>query len=1208
MTRIEPNPAQKLAIQHRDGPLFISAGAGSGKTRVLVERVIDALLADEAPVDPRQVLSITFTRKAAQELLDRVVRALEDRGRSDLSRRVGEMWISTIHGAAARLLKEQALVIGLDPGFVQIDEVTTARMREQALEETLDHFADATGTMRALLDQYPDIENLMPAVIELSRSLAQGDDILHAVVPQEPDTLLRDTSERIDELVAQLERLMCDPDEKPCSYTKRFLEASLVEVGAALAKLRFTGDAEADEVVADQAIAAAAKYLDKNLTRVEYLGRDTHLAARASLGALQSGLLAIKALPSALALEEFAREWHRRMSVIKAEASALDYDDLLIQARDALRDHPSVAAEYEGRFLLAQIDEFQDTNELQRDFVKRLAGSALATVGDAQQSIYAFQGADIEVYRRHGREMDARGALRVELEHNYRSHPEILDLANHLFGGEDPALGSDFLPLRSGLLEGEPQRPAPGGGPSLEFVAVTKAGKCGADEVQPTRSVSAQEFASRVKALIDAGESPGDIVALVPSRTQVKHYVAALAERGIEAASTGGEYYRTPPVKLAGALVRVLANARDEASLVALLASDVFGASDDDLVAISRDACTGDPGRIAIDELLEESIGESAPLEGGACLAPEERLAALPAPIAHARRVLVDARAAVHEASLAFVIRTAIDRSGWIGRLQTRGEQGRVDIAALLQFVRVVERFEREGGSGLHDLLRTLAALEEHATDVGAPMLPSLGEGVVRFMTIHGAKGLEFKHVFLLEAQHWRDQSDVIVSRDRPGEKVIAYKRSDDLWRDPSFDSDEGAEVLPSYPALRRGKEVAAREEKLHVLYVALTRAEETLTVIGEVSGEVAPYDPVASSHPMIDLMLDRLLPYGPLEPGAVDVALPGSVSGASIRVTVVGVEPAPKSGRVQEDGSEASEGDASGGQEPYGQPSGATEPVRPTPLVRTDPVPQRISYSGIAAYHACGRRFLYERIVRVGRLSLDDGSSSALDFGSAFHALAELAGRHGGDFARTRIDAIADVFGVPRERTEDLQRALDAWCASALAKRAGEAQRVGYETPFTLAIQGEGIPTFDLDGSIDLYARTGDRTLIVDYKSGGDASGADDPAVTEELSARYRLQASCYALAAIRDGSASVEVVFVRPEVVTAAGEVQTVTFTFDAGDAAGLEAELIETYRRMVAQEWEPRATYSSEECLDCPVAGTICPVGAPALVARRTQRAVG
>lgn len=1207
MTRIEPNSAQRQAIGHRFGPLFISAGAGSGKTRVLVERVIDALLADVDPVDPRQVLSITFTRKAAQELLDRVVRALEDRGRHDLSRRVGEMWISTIHGAAARLLKEQALVIGLDPGFVQIDEVTTARMREQALGETLDHFAGASGAMRSLLDEYLDIDKLMPAVLELSRSLAQGDTIRHAAVPQDPEQLLRVTSRRVDELVAELQRLLCDADVKPCSYTKQYLDASLTEVGAVLGALRFSGDAKADRLVTDQASAAAEKYLGKNLTKAEYLGRDIHIAARTALGALHSGLLAIQALPHAIALEEFAREWHRRMSAIKAEASALDYDDLLIRARDALRDHPSVAAEYEGRFILAQIDEFQDTNELQRDFIKRLAGSSLATVGDAQQSIYAFQGADIEVYRRHGREMDEVGALRVELERNYRSRPEVLDLANHLFGGEDPALGSDFLHLRSGLLEGESQRPAPGGGPSLEFVVVTKAGKCTADEVQPVRSASALEFANRVKALIDAGESPGDIVALVPARTHVKHYVAALTERGIEAASTGGEYYRTRPVKLAGALVRTLANARDEASLIALLASDVFGASDDDLVAISRNACAGDPGRIAIDELLDESIGEYAPRESGACLLPEERIAALPASIAHAREVLVAARATTHEASLTSVIRTVIDRSGWIGRLQTRGEQGRADIAALLQFVRVVERFERDGGSGLHDLLRTLSALEEHATDVGAPMLPSPGEGAVRFMTVHGAKGLEFKHVFLLEAQHWRPLNDVLVTRDRPGEKVIAYKRPDDLWRDPAFDPADGVDDPPTYPALRRGREIAAREEKLHVLYVALTRAEETLTVIGEASGEVAPYDPMVSSHPMIDLMLSRLLPLGPLEPGTVDVALGGSVSGATIRVTVVGVEPVPKSGGDREDATDASEGHAPGGQDPCVS-SRATEPPPSVHPLRTDPVPQRISYSGIAAYHACGRRFHYERIVRVGRLSLDDGSSSALDFGSAFHALAELAGRHGGDFARMRIEATADVFGVPRERTDDLRRALDAWCASALARRAAEAERVGYEAPFTLAIQGEGIPAFDLDGSIDLYARAGDRALIVDYKSGGDPSRADDSAVTEELIARYRLQASCYALAAIRDGSASVEVVFVRPEVTTTTGEVQMVTFAFDESDAGRLEDELVETYRRMVAQEWEPREAYTPDECLDCPVAGTICSIGAPALVARRQSGAGG
>lgn len=1193
MTRIEPNPAQKRAIEHRDGPLFISAGAGSGKTRVLVERVIAALLDPDDPVDPRRILSITFTRKAAQELLDRVVRALEDHGRHDLARRVDEMWISTIHGAAARLLKEQALVIGLDPGFVQIDEVTTARMREEALVGTLERYRDAPGAMRRLLDAHTDIRKLMPAVIGLARAIAQGDSIRHETAPQDAGATLGEAVERIDELNRRLQELMCAPDQEACAYTKKNLGGALAAIAADLAALRFTGDMDTDESTFDRAEALVGTYRDKKLNREEYLGRDIHLEARQVLGRLRSDLNAIRVRPLALALEEFARDWHDRFAAIKERAAALDYDDLLIRARDALRDHPGIAAEYDGRFVLAQIDEFQDTNELQRDFVKRLAGDSLATVGDAQQAIYAFQGADIEVYRRHAREMDEAGAVQVELEDNYRSRPEILDLVNHLFGGSDPALGRDFLRLGSGRYAAEAQRAALGGGPSLEFVVLVKSGSRGEGETQSLRTAAALEFADRVRALVDAGVDPGDIVALVPARTHVKHYVSALAERGIEAASTGGEYYRTPPVKLAGAFVRVLANARDEASLIALLASDVFGASDDELISVSREACAGDPGRIAIDRLLEDPLTEPDDVPAGSCPAPEVRIAALPASIAHARAVLVDARAAVHESSLSSVIRTAIERSGWLERLLTRGEQGRVDIASILQFIRIVQRFEREGGSGLHDLLQTLSALEEYATDVGAPTLPSPDRGVVRFMTIHGAKGLEFKHVFVLEAQHWKGPGGVIT-RDRPGELLVAFPREDDLWKDGTTQS------LPTiggfaYPALRRQVEVAARDEKLHVLYVALTRAEETLTVIGETSGAVGPYDPVSSSHPMMDLMLDRLLPHGDLVVGSFDAALSDSDSVA--RVTVVGVEAR---------ASEAAETPDRGDEEPVTrshQPS--LESSSPTPSSdpparrpSRDPVPQRISYSGFAAYHSCARRFRYERIIRIGRLSLATQRSEALDFGSAFHALAELAGRHGDGFARSRAAAVAAGFGVPADRIPELEAAFDVWRASEVAEHTRRAERIGFEAPFTLTISGDDIPAFDLDGSIDLYARTGGDALIVDYKTGGTSDQAGDPDVIATLVERYRLQASCYALAAVRDGATAVHVVFIRPQVVDVAGRMQTIEYRFTSSDAERIESELIDSYRRMVRQEFEPLTEYSSDECGSCPIAGTICSVGSPAL----------
>jgi hypothetical protein len=196
---------------------------------------------------------------------------------------------------------------------------------------------------------------------------------------------------------------------------------------------------------------------------------------------------------------------------------------------------------------------------------------------------------------------------------------------------------------------------------------------------------------------------------------------------------------------------------------------------------------------------------------------------------------------------------------------------------------------------------------------------------------------------------------------------------------------------------------------------------------------------------------------------------------------------------------------------------------------------------------------------------------------GTALHAALRLVTPDGTLPDQTRMGALARYFDLSEEDSDRLAEASARYCASDVAKRAFSAETIKHEVPLSVAI-GEGL--FVLGGSIDLYARSGDAALIVDYKSGKSGTG-------EELPDRYRLQADCYAFAALRDGCNSVDVVFVRPE-VTRDGQIEQVGFDYEAGDARTIESELVRRYRDIEKSRFDPAP---GATCATCDIPHGLC-----------------
>ena len=402
------NPEQRAAVEAK-GEVFVSAGAGTGKTSVLVERFVGAVC-DEG-LDVESVLVITYTRKAAGELRARIRAALHARGRHDLARRLDGAWISTIHGFCSRLLRAHPFAVGIDPRFRELDDEHGAVIRGEAFERALAGFCSTRDSERLrLLATYgaQGLRRMLTGVYETLRSagrdvrLELGD---HGGLPERARGPARGGGDARSPIPRR-------PTSSSRPRMRRSRSSSNPEQLLDLSHLAASGERAAEFRGARDRLNQAA--FD------ELAARDSELLQEL--------------------LDLFAAEY----AAAKARESSLDFEDLQLYARDLLRDHPEVREAEQLRFRAIMVDEFQDTNRLQCDIVDLLRDGAGAPdvffVGDEFQSIYGFRHADVAVFR----ERRERAALRLPLSRNYRSRPEVLAAVNHLFGEE---FGDGYQPL-----------------------------------------------------------------------------------------------------------------------------------------------------------------------------------------------------------------------------------------------------------------------------------------------------------------------------------------------------------------------------------------------------------------------------------------------------------------------------------------------------------------------------------------------------------------------------------------------------------------------------------------------------------------------------------------------------------------------------------------------------------------------------------------
>ena len=333
--------AEQLAAVEAAGTVFVSAGAGTGKTSVLVERYVRAVC--ERGLDVDSILVITYTRKAAGELRSRIRAAFVERDRPDLARELDGAWISTIHGFCNRLLRAHPFAVGLDPRFRELEDAGAAVLRGEAFQRALEEFCAGGDEKRLqLLATYraDGLRRMLTGVYETLRSAG------------------RDLVLELGERPALAEAIAAFREEAASLAADE--SATAGQRASASEALRTVSGSAAPRVVDLSALQArgprAASY---ELTR-----KAVERAALEELAAHDRDLLQDL-------LERFADEY----AAAKRRESAVDFEDLQLAARDLLRDSPDVRDAVRLRFRVLMVDEFQDTNALQCEIVDLVGAS-----------------------------------------------------------------------------------------------------------------------------------------------------------------------------------------------------------------------------------------------------------------------------------------------------------------------------------------------------------------------------------------------------------------------------------------------------------------------------------------------------------------------------------------------------------------------------------------------------------------------------------------------------------------------------------------------------------------------------------------------------------------------------------------------------------------------------------------------------------------
>ena len=760
----------------------INAGAGAGKTSYMVQAYMK-LLANQRP--PEQIVVITFTEKAAAELKQRLGRALLN----DKALLAKLQWapISTIHSFCVRLLREFGPHIGLDPAFTVLDAIQFQQLISESLGNLLKKGLQQGWTNLApLLQKYK-----LDALRDILRSLLYAS-YINGLTPEEiaaQSMLSLDYEREIREIRQRQSRRMRfigDELQTLCAGAKtpQYVKSMAQLPGA---WLEYENSGLIPPTMMRLLQGSWGKYNDlKNEIRADI-----------------KALLQIAVIPQANALSdsllELFQSAYLEVEEELAARSALSFDHLLLRAASLFKPELGLQKQLRQKYPIIMVDEFQDVNPLQAALIADLAGLAagslqnrLLVVGDRKQSIYGFRGADVEVFSRINKSFELLGN-NMTIDNNYRSSSELISFFNAFFANQVFAqqVEHDFQVQFS---EADKQRP---GHERLLCDSNVEIWDCRlpGHNIAERRQAEARTMAARIQHMLEPGRAAaGDIVILLRSLTNVDIYAKALQEAAIPYyVEQGRNFYQQREVLDLAMGLAALSDASDRQAWTGLLLGPVFAISPEGVWAIGQQA-----GKNAgIHDLIDKI--EEIPQ----WLSPADQ---------NAWRIFYDFFKRIKDIAFrmqpAELIGALLQDSGWLQRLamDAHGAQKLANLRKLLEISREAPQVINGG---------LLGNLEEMGQEPLAPLLGAEA-GVVRLMTIHQAKGLEFPIVIIPDLESARPRA-VNVDFFLNSQGQLALKLNE-LWAGEKLNT-------PLFEKEKQNFYLKEEAESRRIFYVACTRA-----------------------------------------------------------------------------------------------------------------------------------------------------------------------------------------------------------------------------------------------------------------------------------------------------------------------------------------------------------------------------------------------
>ena len=1079
--------------------LFVEAGAGTGKTTSLVGRIVNLVASGETTLD--RIAAITFTEAASAELRVRIRSDLEesaaDASQSDERRRLcaqgveslDNAFIQTLHSFAGALLRERPLEAGLPPAFDTMDAIESDIAFDEAWTRWLDEALDDKSLERLFLTAFS-----LGMTVDHMRRIAQQFHANYDLLQDAdftPPTPADDTPDAYQALTQTL-AAAADDMVTLCAYSKlRDDDALYAHAQAKLPLIRRLTALPADHT----AYRLLSNMLPLSCGRgrqADWQSADDGVNACRALKALLSDIdnqvkQTLQAVRNDTLLEllEMLKAFVLDYAADRKRQGRAGFHDLLVWARDMLRDDLTARDHFQERFSHLLIDEAQDTDLIQAEIAMFLAEDAtehaaaearptdwsavspmpgkLFVVGDPKQSIYRFRRADVRQMRRLQQNM--RGS-ELHLTQNFRSQRPVVDWVNALFAewmNEGSSEQADYTPIthRWNAATNHPAKPC------VRWLGDAQDGNMEAVRRSESRQIAA--LLRQIKAerwqILDRDNTDtkdanaverykpaaySDVCILMPARTALNILEQALDDADIPYRLEGASlFFATQEVRDILNCLKAIDDPSDEIAIVAALRSHAFACTDAELMRFRENG-----GSFNYLTPPQSDVPAVADALRALHAAHNHRMWTAPAP-------LIDG-----------FIRQRLLMEAAVSHPRTREQWRRYRF-----LVEQARAFADAGGSSLRAFLEWVRRQADENARVSESPVPESDEDAVRIMTVHAAKGLEFPIVILtgLNSQPRARREETLFDKQNNRIEV-------------KVGSDPKAFQTAGYDALQAAEADMSADERVRLLYVAATRARDHLVL----SMSRPEKNNNSDAHKIAELAEGRSDLWQAVEP--TEHATPAAASAN-------GAQPAPPIDF-----------------EAHSIQARAEWELRRATLLQERSRPASVAATGLANIlksEADTYPIADFETLRRGR--------GGAPIGRAVHAVLQTIDLATGEGIEHTARAQAAAEGVPQDHAE-IARLANAAVNSDIVRRAVASRRFWREVPVAAPI-ADGT----LEGFIDLLFEEDGELVIVDYKT-----DAIDQAHTEEYAARYYTQAGCYALAAERATQRRVKEVaflFLRPK-----------------------------------------------------------------------------